>query len=338
MQHRGGHARAHPAGRALPAAGAGRGGRAAPLRRAAARGAAPQGRRRGRAGDDGHAHPAHAGPHRLRRPRRVGARRAPARPHAHPAPSIAPPPSAARWWKRCGARWRRAARPTSCTRWSRSRRSWRTCARPPRWRRSGARPCPQARIGLLHGRLEGRGEGAGDGRLLRAASCDVLVATTVVEVGVDVPNATVMVIEHAERFGLAQLHQLRGRVGRGAAASHLPAGDPRPALRRGARAHRRAWSRSDDGFVIAEKDLELRGPGDFFGTRQSGLPRLPRGRPHARPRPARARAARGLPLRGRAGARTACAPARDCSSRAAGSAASAWPGWECCSTSGTRTA
>ena len=101
----------------------------------------------------------------------------------------------------------------------------------------------------------------------------MLVATTVVEVGVDVPNATVMVIEHAERFGLAQLHQLRGRVGRGAGAStcllvtHGRLSDE-------ARARIDVLTRSDDGFVIAEKDLELRGPGDFFGTRQSGLPQL----------------------------------------------------------------
>jgi ATP-dependent DNA helicase RecG len=105
------------------------------------------------------------------------------------------------------------------------------------------------------------------------AEVDVLVATTVVEVGVDVPNATVMVIEHAERFGLSQLHQLRGRVGRGAGAStcllvtHGRLSDE-------ARARVDVLTRSDDGFVIAEKDLELRGPGDFFGTRQSGLPHL----------------------------------------------------------------
>ena len=131
---------------------------------------------------------------------------------------------------------------------------------------------PQARIGLLHGRLKGPEKEQVMGAFHRA-EVDVLVATTVVEVGVDVPNATVMVIEHAERFGLSQLHQLRGRVGRGAGAStcllvtHGRLSDE-------ARARIDVLTRSDDGFVIAEKDLELRGPGDFFGTRQSGLPQL----------------------------------------------------------------
>ncbi|MGH6827610.1 MAG: helicase-related protein, partial [Rhizomicrobium sp.] len=99
---------------------------------------------------------------------------------------------------------------------------------------------------------------------------DVLVATTVVEVGVDVPNATVMIVEHAERFGLAQLHQLRGRVGRGAGKSsclliyHGP-------LSATAKARLRTLRDTDDGFVIAEKDLALRGPGDVLGRRQSGF-------------------------------------------------------------------
>jgi ATP-dependent DNA helicase RecG len=106
-----------------------------------------------------------------------------------------------------------------------------------------------------------------------AGSSKLLVATTVIEVGVDVANATVMVIEHAERFGLAQLHQLRGRVGRGAHASScvlLAHGR----LSDEARARLDVMVRSDDGFAIAEKDLELRGPGDFFGTRQWGMPRF----------------------------------------------------------------
>jgi ATP-dependent DNA helicase RecG len=131
---------------------------------------------------------------------------------------------------------------------------------------------PQPTVGLLHGRLKG----AEKEQVMAAfhrGEVQVLVATTVVEVGVDVPNATVMVIEHAERFGLAQLHQLRGRVGRGAGAStcvlvtHGRLSDE-------ARARIEVLTGSDDGFAIAEKDLELRGPGDFFGTRQSGLPRL----------------------------------------------------------------
>jgi len=131
---------------------------------------------------------------------------------------------------------------------------------------------PEARVGLLHGRLKGA-EKEEVMAAFHGGSVQVLVATTVVEVGVDVPNATVMVIEHAERFGLAQLHQLRGRVGRGAGASvcvlvtHGRLSDE-------ARARIEVLARSGDGFVIAEKDLELRGPGDFFGTRQSGLPRL----------------------------------------------------------------
>jgi ATP-dependent DNA helicase RecG len=99
----------------------------------------------------------------------------------------------------------------------------------------------------------------------------VLVATTVIEVGVDVPNATLMIVEHAERFGLAQLHQLRGRVGRGPAPSScvlLTSGR----LSDEAKARMAVMVETEDGFVIAERDLEIRGPGDFFGTRQSGLP------------------------------------------------------------------
>ncbi len=108
-------------------------------------------------------------------------------------------------------------------------------------------------------------------RQFQRGEIDVLIATTVIEVGVDVPNSTVMVIEHAERFGLAQLHQLRGRVGRGAAKSYCilmtggklsPQGEERLA----------AMVRTQDGFELAELDLQLRGPGEFFGTRQAGLP------------------------------------------------------------------
>jgi ATP-dependent DNA helicase RecG len=134
------------------------------------------------------------------------------------------------------------------------------------WRRA----LPDVRVGLLHGRLKSaekeRVMAAFAGRAL-----DVLVATTVIEVGVDVPNATVMVIEHAERFGLAQLHQLRGRVGRGAGASRcLLVSHGR--LSDEARSRLEVMVATDDGFEIAERDLELRGPGDFFGTRQWGLP------------------------------------------------------------------
>ncbi|WP_163989082.1 ATP-dependent DNA helicase RecG [Pyxidicoccus caerfyrddinensis] len=131
---------------------------------------------------------------------------------------------------------------------------------------------PQAKVGLLHGRMKGEEKDAVM-EAFRGKELDLLVCTTVVEVGVDVPNASVMVVEHAERFGLSQLHQLRGRVGRGAAASYcyLIAGAARSwesTERLG------VMERSSDGFVIAEKDLEIRGPGEFLGTRQSGLPEL----------------------------------------------------------------
>ena len=116
-------------------------------------------------------------------------------------------------------------------------------------------------------------EGPRDAARSRRATMHILVSTTVVEVGVDVPNATVMVVEHAERFGLSQLHQLRGRVGRGAMASHCVLLYQAP-WTDDARERLKAMAETTDGFVIAERDLELRGPGDFFGTRQSGLPTL----------------------------------------------------------------
>jgi ATP-dependent DNA helicase RecG len=130
---------------------------------------------------------------------------------------------------------------------------------------------PELNVGLLHGRLSSADKQAAIGAFARGA-CQVLVSTTVVEVGVDVPEASVMVIEHAERFGLAQLHQLRGRVGRGAAASHcLLINDSSNVL---ARQRLEVLVRSSDGFEIAEMDLRLRGPGQVLGTRQSGLPDL----------------------------------------------------------------
>jgi ATP-dependent DNA helicase RecG len=126
------------------------------------------------------------------------------------------------------------------------------------------------RVGLIHGRLAFEAKDAVM-RAFKAGDVDVLVATTVVEVGIDVPNASVMLIEHAERFGLAQLHQLRGRVGRGAARSFcvLIANEP---LSDDARQRLDAMAETQDGFRLAEADLEIRGPGEFFGTRQSGLP------------------------------------------------------------------
>ena len=131
---------------------------------------------------------------------------------------------------------------------------------------------PEYRVALLHGKMK---QDAKD-RVMRAFAAGdlhVLVSTTVIEVGIDVPNATVMVIEHAERFGLSQLHQLRGRVGRGAHQSHCLLLYQYPISQQG-KARLQALARTTNGFEIAERDLELRGPGDFFGTRQSGLPTL----------------------------------------------------------------
>jgi ATP-dependent DNA helicase RecG len=129
---------------------------------------------------------------------------------------------------------------------------------------------PDLRIGLLHGRLSAE-EKDEIMRRFQAREIDVLVSTTVIEVGVDVANATVMVIEHAERFGLSQLHQLRGRIGRGAAKSFcilMTGGKVTPE----AEQRLDTMVRTTNGFEIAETDLELRGPGEFFGTRQAGLP------------------------------------------------------------------
>jgi ATP-dependent DNA helicase RecG len=130
---------------------------------------------------------------------------------------------------------------------------------------------PDLRVGLLHGKLKAD-EKESVMEEFRGGKVNLLVSTTVIEVGVDVPNATVMVIEQAERFGLAQLHQLRGRVGRGAEQSYciLVTGK----LGDSARERIRTMVESSDGFYIAEMDLKLRGPGEFFGTKQSGLPAL----------------------------------------------------------------
>ena len=128
---------------------------------------------------------------------------------------------------------------------------------------------PDLKVSLLHGKMKGSEKEAVMGAFARQEA-DILVATTVIEVGVDVPNATLMVIEDADRFGLSQLHQLRGRVGRGSSKSycilttHNRNGETLQRLK--------AFCKTNDGFRIAEEDLRLRGPGDFFGSRQSGLP------------------------------------------------------------------
>ncbi|MDR1661830.1 MAG: ATP-dependent DNA helicase RecG [Azoarcus sp.] len=131
---------------------------------------------------------------------------------------------------------------------------------------------PELRIGLIHGRLKSEEKAAVMAAFVMG-ELHVLVATTVIEVGVDAPRASLMVIEHAERFGLAQLHQLRGRVGRGAAHSTCVLMYERP-LSDAARARLKAIYEQNDGFAIAREDLRIRGPGEFIGARQSGLPLL----------------------------------------------------------------
>jgi ATP-dependent DNA helicase RecG len=129
---------------------------------------------------------------------------------------------------------------------------------------------PKFSVGLVHGKMKS----ADKEEIMRrfvSGEIQILVSTTVIEVGVDVPNASVMVVEHAERFGLSQLHQLRGRVGRGAEKSYcvLLASDIKSSV---ATERLGIMAETNDGFKIAEKDLELRGPGELLGTRQSGLP------------------------------------------------------------------
>jgi ATP-dependent DNA helicase RecG len=129
---------------------------------------------------------------------------------------------------------------------------------------------PAYRVGLLHGRLKADAKE----RVMKAfvaGELQILVSTTVVEVGVDVANASVMIVEHAERFGLSQLHQLRGRVGRDRHQSHCFLLYQSPLSDEG-RERLKAMTDTNDGFEIAERDLRLRGPGDFFGTRQAGIP------------------------------------------------------------------
>ena len=129
---------------------------------------------------------------------------------------------------------------------------------------------PRLSVGLVHGKMKAA-EKEEVMRRFVAGEIDILVSTTVIEVGVDVPNASLMIVEHAERFGLSQLHQLRGRVGRGAEKSYciLLTSDKKTAV---ARERLGIMAQTNDGFLIAEKDLEIRGPGELLGTRQSGLP------------------------------------------------------------------
>lgn len=132
---------------------------------------------------------------------------------------------------------------------------------------------PELRLGLLHGRM-GSAEKQNIMKAFKDRQTDILVSTTVIEVGVNVPNATVMVIEHADRYGLTQLHQLRGRIGRGAEQSYCILMTDKKDLSEDALKRMTVMTETQDGFKIAEEDLNLRGPGEFFGTRQSGMPEL----------------------------------------------------------------
>ena len=129
---------------------------------------------------------------------------------------------------------------------------------------------PSFRVELLHGRISSEDKD----RIMKdfaEGKVDILVSTTVIEVGVNVPNASIMIIEHAERFGLSQLHQLRGRIGRGSRQSYCIL-MPDHAISESGAIRLKTMEKTNDGFEIAEVDLKLRGPGDFLGTKQSGLP------------------------------------------------------------------
>ena len=227
-----------------------------------------QGRGGRSAGDDRDADPAHAGARLFRRHGRFGARREAAGPHADRHPRAADRAA------RRGRRRRSAARSLA------GARAYWVC---PLVEESEALDVAAAEeraedlraffgdaVGLVHGRMKGPAKDAAMERFQRGET-KVLVATTVIEVGVDVPEATIMVIEHAERFGLAQTHQLRGRVGRGAGRSTCLLLYKGP-LGEAARARIQILRETEDGFRIAEEDLRLRGEGDVLGARQAGAP------------------------------------------------------------------
>ena len=242
-------------------------GRAAPLRRAAAREAHLEGPPPRRARHDRDAHPAHARARVLRRSRPVEDRRA--------APGRTPVAT-----KIYGDSQRRAAYDVARRELEAGRQVYVVYPLVAESEKtdladatSGAEELRRVfaghEVGLLHGQLKAEEKQAVMDRF-RAGALRVLVATTVIEVGVDVPNASVMIVEHAERFGLSQLHQLRGRVGRGAARSHCLLLAHFKRVGDEARERLHAMEETQDGFEIARVDLRIRGPGELLGTRQSG--------------------------------------------------------------------